>query len=395
MSPRPTVRRADVQQLLDEGYEVSFVQGYMLVSAIPYVTPDRDVDLGTLVCAYADEGKPADHTVWFKGKTPCDSNGQPLSHVINNSEEQVLFDDFKITHYFSNKQTDVPDFPADYYVKIVHYVTKLACHARVIDANADARTGKIITDRDENSVFVYPDSALARNGIVAIAQKLEMQRVAIVGLGGCGSYILDQLAKTRVREIHLFDGKNFNRHNAFRAPGAASTQTLENKPTKVQYFCDLYSSMHRGIVPHPHFLTAENVGELSGFNFAFLALDDGPSRAELSKFLLAEKITFIDVGIGMEKVGELNSLISLGRVTMFSDVKNDHLSRLPLADDREEAVYNNIQAADMNAMAAILAVQRWKQHCGFYADYDKAHNLNFSVAQMSLTRTEVPSPEDA
>lgn len=388
MSPRPTARRPDIQQLLDEGFEISLVQGYLLVHSVPYVTPSKDVNLGTLICAYADEGKPADHTLWFKGETPSTSKGEPLRLVILNSDPHALFDDFKASHQFSNKQTDVPDFPADYYVKIVHYVTLLGAHARAIDPNADARTGKAIVERDENSVFVYPDSALARNGIVAVAQKLEMQRVAIVGLGGCGSYILDQLAKTRVRGIHLFDEDIFKRHNAFRAPGAASLQQLETRPTKVQYFTDLYSAIHRGIVPHAYYLTEANASELKGFNFVFLSLDDGPCRAALSRYLIAEGIPFIDVGIGMEKVAEQTALMGMCRVTMFSESKKDHFSRLPIADDKEEAVYGNVQAPDMNALAAILAIQRWKQYCGFYVDYDKPHHLSISVAQMSLARAE-------
>ncbi len=360
----------------------------MLVGSVPYVTPARDVDLGTLICAYADEGKPADHTVWFKGQTPCTSGGKPLDKVIHNSQGQVLFNDFRADHYLSNKQTDVPDFPADYYLKIVHYVTQFAAHARVIDPNADARTGKVIANRDEDSVFVYPDSALARSGIVAIAQKLEMQQVAIVGLGGSGGYVLDQLAKTRVREVHLFDEDTFKRHNAFRAPGAATVETLESKPSKVEYFRALYSAMRRGIVAHPYFLTSENADQLRGFNFVFLCVDDGPSRAQLGKYLISQNIPFIDVGIGMEKVAELTSLLGQCRVTMFSEQRNSHSQRLPIADEKDEAVYGNIQAADLNALAAILAVIRWKQHCGFYVDYDHTHHLLFSVAQMSLVRAE-------
>jgi tRNA A37 threonylcarbamoyladenosine dehydratase len=46
-------------------------------------------------------------------------------------------------------------------------------------------------------------------------------------MGGTGSYILDLVAKTAVMEIHLFDGDDFNQHNAFRAPGAASLEDLE------------------------------------------------------------------------------------------------------------------------------------------------------------------------
>jgi tRNA A37 threonylcarbamoyladenosine dehydratase len=36
-------------------------------------------------------------------------------------------------------------------------------------------------------------------------------------LSGTGSYILDLLAKVPIREIHLCDGDDFARHNAFRA----------------------------------------------------------------------------------------------------------------------------------------------------------------------------------
>ncbi|WP_318271316.1 ThiF family adenylyltransferase [Sphingobacterium cellulitidis] len=46
--------------------------------------------------------------------------------------------------------------------------------------------------------------------------KLERQKIAIIGLGGTGAYILDMVAKTPVKEIHLFDGDSFDQHNAFR-----------------------------------------------------------------------------------------------------------------------------------------------------------------------------------
>lgn len=69
--------------------------------------------------------------------------------------------------------------------------------------------------------------------------------MAIIGLGGTGGYVLDQVAKTPVREIHLFDGDTFDMHNAFRAPGAA-TESDFGKP-KVEYFKAMYSNMHKSI----------------------------------------------------------------------------------------------------------------------------------------------------
>ena len=71
-------------------------------------------------------------------------------------------------------------------------------------------------------MFLYEDTASSRADIVTINSKLKSLRIGIVGLGGTGSYVLDFVAKTPVKEIHLFDGDTFDQHNAFRAPGAAS-----------------------------------------------------------------------------------------------------------------------------------------------------------------------------
>jgi len=51
-----------------------------------------------------------------------------------------------------------------------------------------------------------------------ITRRLELEKVAIIGLGGTGSYILDLVAKTPVKEIHLFDADALLNHNAFRHP---------------------------------------------------------------------------------------------------------------------------------------------------------------------------------
>jgi len=76
-----------------------------------------------------------------------------------------------------------------------------------------------------------------------MADKLAVPQVAIVGVGGTGSYILDFLAKTRVREIHLFDGDYFFSHNAFRTPGAATIAELRARPLKVDHL-ECYSEPH-------------------------------------------------------------------------------------------------------------------------------------------------------
>jgi hypothetical protein len=389
MSHLPIALRSDVQRLIDEKYEVTVNLDYLLVESIPYVTPNCEVAYGVLVCPYSETGKP-DHTVYFKGETPCNKLGQPLSQLINNSEIKTLFDCFQVHHYFSNKPVNVVDFPANYYVKMKHYIDILGAQARIIDPDANAQTGRVISSKNDASVFRYGDSASARAGIVAVSQKLMLSRIAIIGLGGTGSYILDQVAKTPVKEIHLFDGDTYKRHNAFRSPGAASLEKLQTEPLKVNYFYAMYDPMHTGIIPHPYYLNEINIKELAGFDFVFVSVDDGPSRGLICNYLRINGIPFIDVGMGLSKVESSMSIRGNCRITLCTPNKYDHMEAcVDTHEDQEEALYtNNIQVADMNAMNAILAVIRWKQHLGFYSDSELAHNLGFSIDLQSISRKE-------
>ena len=390
MFQKPIVHSPAVQRLINEGYEVDIQHQHLLVYSVPYVTPNKEVDTGILVCPYLEtngmDSKPPDHTAWFKGHTPCTAQGKPLHLLINNSNPKTLFDHFVVQHYLSNKPFGGANFPLDYYDKMVHYIDLIVAQARVLSPDVDARTGKVIESYAEDAVFKYPDSASARAGIVAVTQKLSMPKVALVGTGGTGSYILDQVVKTPVKEIHLFDGGDFRRHNAFRAPGAPSIEMLKRKLKKTDYFCEMYGAMRYGMLSHPYYLDENNVSELEQFDFVFVSVDDGVSRGLICQYLQDLEIPFIDVGMGLEKVEDTTSLLGLCRVTLGTASKIDHLDkRLPVTDDRNDALYqSNIQVSDINALNAMLAVIKWKQYCGFYTDYDQAHNLSFSLAMQSL-----------
>ena len=70
---------------------------------------------------------------------------------------------------------------------MTQYVEIISNPARAIDPSVDARTYKPILASEEDSVFIYTDSASSRAGIAGLAKKLAMSKVAIVGLGGTGS----------------------------------------------------------------------------------------------------------------------------------------------------------------------------------------------------------------
>lgn len=395
MSIKQTVLNPSIKRLIEDGFEVEIKRQHLLVHSIPYLNQSREIKEAILVCPFVENGEidtqPQDHTMYFKGEYPHDALGNGMSQVVNSENKTILFDDFNADYYLSNKPNDQPF--SNFYDKVVHYHTLFVSQARVVDANADGRTHVVHGQRDERSVFCYPDTASSRVGITAITQKLEESRIGIVGVGGTGSYILDLLAKTPVQEIHLFDADSFETHNAFRAPGAASLEQLQAIPKKVEYFREIYSAMRKGIFAHDYFLDEQNIHELDECTFVFVAVDNGTTRRVITDHLVKKSIPFIDVGIGVEVSNGLDGdpqLRGTCRVTLATDTLNSHLpSRLNLEDDDDEAIYrSNIQVADLNALNAALAVMRWKQVMGFYLDQFNAHNLNLVIPFQSLTRDD-------
>lgn len=400
MSPRPTVLDPDLKRLLDDGYEVDLPgNGYLVIHSVPYVTAQRNVAYGKIVTDLTENlGEllpPKDHQVWFCGEFPCRQDGTPIEGIRYSSDAQALWEGFHVQHRFSNKPP-TGSFP-DYYSKMVSYITIISNEARAINPDVTPCTFNVIPLIQEDSVFRYHDSASSRADILAVTAKLAMKKIAIVGLGGTGSYVLDFLAKTPVQEIHLFDGDAFLQHNAFRAPGAASEAILDQKLPKVAYYVQVYDVMRRGVVPHADYLTDDNIEALADFDFVFICVDKGPVRKLISDFLHARAIPLIDVGMDLQMVPEEAALFGTCRVTMSTTAKHDHFRKnVDTSDDRADDLYRkNIQVADMNAFNAALAVMKWKQFCGFYQDLLQPHHLTYSINSQSLTRTEMTgAPEE-
>jgi hypothetical protein len=344
------------------------------------VTPDRTVARAALVSELTlsgdRTGKPRTHVMMFTGEHhPCHASGKRIEAIVHGPINTPIDDDLVARHSFSNKPAGGY---SDYFEKVDTYATILAGPAASLDARATAKTfrpGKA----PEDSPFNYPDTASSRAGITAVTRKLEGHRLAIVGLGGTGAYVLDLVAKTPVGEIHIFDFDYFFTHNAFRTPGAPSLEALREGLTKVEYLHARYSNMHRRIIPHEVALSESNVSELEGFDFVFMCIDDGATKAPVVAFLEKQAIAFVDVGIGVQlQDGMLGGVV---RVTTSTPVKRGHLRKRvsmvpPPADD---AYGTNIQIAELNALNACMAVIRWKKLLGFYRDLEGEHSATYTI----------------
>lgn len=392
MSHQLINRSPHLQRLRNEGYNLDINGAYLLIRDVPYVNVQRQVVRGILVMTLALSADvavcPPDHTAYFIGDIPCDSQGRPLEAIINNSNSTTLLPDLTAHHYFSAKPRS--GAYVDYYEKVTLYVATLCGHAQVIEPEVTAQTYAPIKASTEEGVFTYTDTASARAGIGAPTEKLKGLKIALVGLGGTGAYILDQVSKTPVAEIHIFDGDNLHQHNAFRYPGAVPFVTLERSLKKVEYLYEVFSHMHKGIVMHPYMIAEENVEELRAFDYVFLSVDRAGARNLVVKELRGKTTSLIDVGMGVHLVSETQQVWGTCRVTTLTAEYHKHAERtLPLTEnDLEDAYRSNIQIADLNCLNAMLAVGMWKRLCGFYADNSHANHVTYTTHLNELGNSE-------
>jgi hypothetical protein len=374
-------RNAPLKRLRDEGYDIEIRAGYLLMKQVPYVTAQREVRRGILASELTIDGSivrpPSTHVAWFSGDHPCRKDGSRIETIAHSSAKRQIDQELGLDHQFSARP---PSGYPDEYEKMTAYVRIICAPAEGVDGSSP-RVYPAIPTTSEESVFCYLDTASSRAGITAASEKLGQRKIAIIGVGGTGAYVLDFVAKTPAPEIHLFEGDRFSNHNAFRSPGAASLRELQAGPKKVNYFAEAYSRMHRHIVPHDCFVDETNVGELSDMGFVFICIDKGSLKKAIIEFCETHGIPFVDVGMGIE-LDDNQQLGGLLRVTSSTPEKRGHvrdMKRISFADGADDDYRRNIQIAELNALNASMAVIKWKKIVGFYRDLDREHNTTYTL----------------
>lgn len=368
---------SDLRRLQDEGYELEIRDGYAIIRNVPYLDSSRTVQRGTLVSPIRMIGDrvkyDGNHIIYFCGTKPYHKSGVPMEAVYNSDCQKTLAG-VPVQMMFSNKPTNGYK---DYYEKFSRYIELLSAEAKAVDPTVTAATFRKVVSCDD-SVFHYADTNASRAAISDISDKLRSHRVGIVGVGGTGAYILDQVAKTPVSEIHLYDGDVFCQHNAFRAPGAPAKMLFEQQPHKTDYFKSIYGNMHRHIFSHPYNLYNDNLSKLDSLDFVFLAMDSGEGKREIVDYLRNHNISFIDTGIDITRV-EL-SLAGMARATLSVNGDTQTADKHISYNEADKDLYqSNVQTADLNALCAISAVILWKKHLGFYKDDVGKENCLYST----------------
>lgn len=374
-------RNPDLKRLRDEKYAVAIVDDCLLLYEIPYLNSSCQVQYGTLVSDLSSiagdttNGPISQHVIYWAGEIPCNKDGSPIAGILNESQDRQM-GGTTVNHAFSNKPADGYK---DYFQKMSNYANIVSAPAKSLDNSITEKPFRDINTTENKSVFKYPDTNVSRGKISAITMKLAGGKIAIVGLGGTGSYILDLVAKTPVQEIHLFDGDAFLNHNAYRSPGAPSIEKLTEVNKKTDYFQSIYSNMRENIYSHSYNMTADKIEELSEMDFVFVSIDKGLSKKQIIDHLISKNIPFVDAGIGLLTAND--SILGHVRVTAGTPEKTDHIKKRISFSEKTAAddYITNIQIADLNALSATLAVLKWKKLSGFYQDLSKELNSTYSI----------------
>ena len=214
----PWSHSPDLARLIEAGYELEITSdGYLIVHNVPFLDGNRSVQRGLVITRLAlngdvTENPVSDHVAFFSGLKPYQWNGEPVHPLADTNVN--LADGRSGQFQISLKCATAEHYP-DYFAKIEAHVQNIEVEAQKVDSTATAKTGgPCIIDNDEWP-FEYADTASGRAGLGAINALVSGQRIAIIGVGGTGSYILDLVAKCPVAEIHLYDGDRFSSHNAF------------------------------------------------------------------------------------------------------------------------------------------------------------------------------------
>ena len=185
-------------------------------------------------------------------------------------------------------------------------------------------------------------------------------RVAVIGMGGVGSWVAEALARTGLGHLSLVDADDLCVSNTNRQLPALAGQYGRNKVDAMAERC-LAINPAISVDPVPSFLTAGNVAELlgSGFDLVVDACDSFRSKVELIAWCRRRKLPLVVVGSAGGRTD-----VTLVRVRDLSRTEHD----------------------------AMLALIRKKLRAEF--NFPRSPSRYFSVAAVySLENVQYPQPD--
>lgn len=253
-------RNRFVQDLEEEGYLLDFVGGYFLIYGLPYLNERGELahgDWASPIDLSADGvlDPPGNHQAWFRGGRPHDQNGRQL-RLGGGADRIKVAEGFETDSSFSYKLLDAAGQMRSYNSfeeKVRTYLDTIIGPALTVFPDATPLRAIEVRAAEQGTPLRFPDTLSSRYHMNDVSRLLQGKKVAVVGLGGTGSYILDFIARTHLAEIALFDDDKVHVHTIFRFPGFIPRAIGS---LKVDALGQQYGHWHANITPIPERIAA-------------------------------------------------------------------------------------------------------------------------------------------
>jgi len=379
MSSSPIDLSSDLKALVSRGYSVELRGAYLLVKNIPYLSsPDGNLGTADLVTSLDltpenTTRPPSDHTVWWTGNVPYYPDGTSMEADISCGKWDTgrdLGENIIVYMQWSLKPLEDGTMRpyTDYHEKIQTYVNEIATYADALHPGAleAARAGEDPVTIS-NTRFKYLNTSTYRYGLKGVERPIEDEVVAVIGVGGTGSYLVDILAKTNIKELHLFDDDVLEQHTAFRLAGAAHIKEVGGSSTKVAWHKKRYAAIRdQGIFDHETKVMGDSRELLAAFTTVFIAVDDLQCRRRIQALCNELCIFHISVGLAVEVEGEDNNQLGGMIKVETAFVSSSRREEDAHPSHAEPQVYGKVQTAELNMLGAALAIVEWKAKVGIY-----------------------------
>lgn len=313
------------------------------------------------------------------------ANGEPIGNLINSDGK--TWSDISIKKGSQDSPED--DVSAS---DLIHRYAKQILGA--VSAAGHLETAFLV----KQGPLKIPNTFEARAAIGPVQDRIRDQRIAIIGLGGTGAYVLDLVAKTPVKEIHLLDSDQMDWHNFMRAPGAPTCEEIKSMRNaclrKVDYYHAKYTSLRQGI--YAHALRVDNSTMFAAFlsthpvDYAFVCIDqqkdcDAPRQDAVYAALSESGTPFIDSGVSITLENDAvrgaitTSAHDAGTVAWKKAIPNARMCG-------NAPGYRNIQLPEVNALAAALAVVEWRRQTGQYVSSSTSFLHKFRLENGDVRR---------
>jgi ThiF family len=376
-----------IEELDALGYQVDFVGGYLVIYGLPYLNKEGVLAYGDWISPLDLSGKtidaPKEHQAWWRGERPHDQNKREL-RLGGGIARVTVVPDLVSDYSFSFKllENGAMRLYRSFEEKVQTYLDAITAPAMAAYPEATPLRGIAVKAAAQGSPLRFPDTMSARYHMNDVSSLLRGKKVAIIGLGGTGAYILDVIVRTHLERIALFDDDKVHVHTIFRIPGFIPNAI---GGVKVEVLARQYGQWHAGIEPVPELITPENIERLSEFDFVFVAVDDGPSRLHIVDWLSSKGIPYVDCGMGLNRSSAgLSGFVRITGTDRKAFENNVNTAHLPIENVKEDEYRGQAQIAELNMLNASLAVLRFKQHFGLFDRLDDSTWYIFDSAMLEI-----------